>query len=205
MPRAQAAQAARTFEEQAFAGLLDGLRALAAGPRAPVVVLAEVQGEPLMERLAGGLAELAEARGVRIRWAELGMLEGRRGVRLPAGGQAELDLGASPSSEQVRGWLATIGVGYDLVLVLAPPLDRSLDGALLACEGDGLVLVAQSGGVSTEQLRAATDRAKATGCNLLGLALLGHREWLPRWLAKLISRYPRAIVPARPAKPKVLR
>jgi hypothetical protein len=204
MPRSQNN---RPREDAAFAALLDGLRALAAGTRAPVVVLAEVCGEGLMDRLTGGLAELAKARGVRIRWAGLGMVDGRRLVRLEdeAAARGELDLGASPPSEQVRAWLAAAGVAHDLVLVAAPPLDRSLDGALLACESDGLVLLAENGGLSTDQLSAGVERAKATGCTLLGLALLGHREWLPRWLAKLVSRYPRALAPARPARPKPLR
>jgi len=186
-----------------YAGLLDSFRTLASGPRAPAVVVAGIDEESRLEELLEGLEAQASERGVRVFWARLTMESGRRLLRPveeESGGPAALDLGATPPSERVRAWFNTAGTGYDLVLVAAPALESSLDAALLACDADGLVLAVEQLTTQRQILRESVERAKATGCRVLGLVITEHRDWLPRWLGKLLQAYPRTIETPRRKK-----
>jgi succinoglycan biosynthesis transport protein ExoP len=63
---------------------------------------------------------------------------------------------------------------YDVVLVLAPPLDVCDDARLMA-RGGSLLLAINEGGVSARELRTHTDRVRAVGVRLLGTVLVSRR------------------------------
>lgn len=63
---------------------------------------------------------------------------------------------------------------FDVVVVLAPPLD-SCDDARVMASGGSLLLAVPEGGVSPEELRLHADRVRSVGVRLLGTVLVGRR------------------------------
>ncbi len=74
-----------------------------------------------------------------------------------------------------------------LTIIQAPPLLHSVDAALVARACNGLVLVVEPLHTAREMLRTAVERARTADCRILGLAISGAREWLPRWLRRLFA------------------
>lgn len=176
-PARRAASVSPAAAAPAVAELLDRLRALAAqGEPARVLVVAPVampggaravvdalaaRGAEL--RLPVAVAELARNGGA----AELVERAGRGEARPPCA----VDLDAPELAGAVRDWLAG-AAGAPLVLIEAPPLQRSIDAVLLAAAVDGLVLVAETGVTERGDLRAAAERVRTAGCNTLGVVLV---------------------------------
>lgn len=64
---------------------------------------------------------------------------------------------------------------YDVVLVLAPPLDVCDDARVMA-QGGSLLLAITEGDVSAAELRTHADRVRAVGVRLLGTVLFSRRS-----------------------------
>lgn len=68
---------------------------------------------------------------------------------------------------------------FDVVVVLAPPLD-SCDDARVMAAGGSLMLAVPEGGVSPAELRSHVDRIRSVGVRILGTVLVGrHAERVP--------------------------
>jgi polysaccharide biosynthesis transport protein len=63
---------------------------------------------------------------------------------------------------------------YDVLIVLAPPLDAGDDARVMAA-GGALLLAVPQGGVSSTRLRTHADRVRSIGARLLGVVLIGRR------------------------------
>ena len=63
---------------------------------------------------------------------------------------------------------------FDVVVVLAPPLDVCDDARLMAV-GGSLVLTVPQGGVASTRLRRQADQIRALGARVLGVVLIGRR------------------------------
>lgn len=72
------------------------------------------------------------------------------------------------------GVMAEAAARFDVVVVLAPPLDVADDARQMAVAGS-LVLAVPEGGVSTSSLRAHATRVRAAGGRILGVVLIGRR------------------------------
>ncbi|GAB3259175.1 hypothetical protein [Nocardioides dilutus] len=72
------------------------------------------------------------------------------------------------------GVMAEAAARFDVVVVLAPPLDVADDARQMAVSGS-LVLAVPEGGVSTSALRAHATRVRAAGGRILGVVLVGRR------------------------------
>lgn len=58
---------------------------------------------------------------------------------------------------------------YDIVLIDAPPLLPVTDGALLAAQADGALLVVRHGKTTTDQVKLAVERLEAVGATPVGV------------------------------------
>jgi succinoglycan biosynthesis transport protein ExoP len=63
---------------------------------------------------------------------------------------------------------------FDVIVVLAPPMDVCDDARVMA-SGGSLLMAVPEGTVSVAALRAHSDRVRSVGARLLGLVLVGHR------------------------------
>lgn len=183
-----------------FATLLDGLRAQNArtgGARS--VVLAAPQSSSASGYVLDGLAARAELLGMDVVRGELRGVPGRQ--LMPSRRPSLTDRTArhcfavAPRPDhlaaEMEGWLRQHQEA-DLVLIEAPPLLQSIDGALVARSCDGLILVAECGVTERRALQEAAQRARATGCALLGVIVTSRARPLPGWLERLCGWRPRA-------------
>jgi Mrp family chromosome partitioning ATPase len=92
---------------------------------------------------------------------------------LPAGTWGDLDPDSLPEHafDQV---MAEAADRFDVVVVLAPPLDVADDARLMAVDGS-LLLAVIEGGVSTSVLRSHATRVRSAGGRILGVVLVGRR------------------------------
>ena len=90
------------------------------------------------------------------------------------GGEARpprpLELDGAGLAATLREWLGELATA-SLVLIDAPPIQRSVDAVLLGAACDGLVLVAETDVTERAALRAAAERARDGGCRTLGVVL----------------------------------
>lgn len=70
------------------------------------------------------------------------------------------------------GVMAEAAARFDVVVVLAPPLDQADDAWQMAVAGS-LLLAVPEGGVSTSVLRAHATRVRTAGGRILGVVLIG--------------------------------
>jgi hypothetical protein len=84
-------------------------------------------------------------------------------------------------------WFEQSGGGVDFIVIAAPPLDTSVEAALLARACDGLVIVVESEVTPRESLQRSVRLARASGCRLLGLVMSEPKPRLPSWWRRLIS------------------
>lgn len=163
------------------AALLDRLRALAAqGEPARVLVLAPVVVPGAARGVVDGLAARAGELRLPLAVAELARSGGvahliERGGRAEVRPPCAIDLDGADRGAALRDWLDGVA-GAPLVLIEAPPLQRSIDAVLLAAACDGLLLVAETGATERADLRAAAERARNSGCRTLGVVLTEGRS-----------------------------
>lgn len=164
-PVAPAAAASSGVEE-----LLDRLRALAVpGAAARVLVFAPVEAANAARGVVESLAARAGELRLPLAVAELTRAGGAARLAPRSGEARPLDLDGPGLAGALREWADAAAAS--LALVVAPPLLRSIDAALLGAAGDGLVLVAETGATTRAALRAAAARARAGGCRTLGVVL----------------------------------
>lgn len=182
---------------RAHGQLLDSLRAADTRYSAPGVVLAAAGGQASVRQVIDGLVRQARSLGVKLTLAEM-VIEGDERVlrgrdtegALPTATALELTGGSDPV---LRDWFERATAGCDLLVVEGPPLTRSVDAALLARSGDGLVIVLEPLATQREDFDTAIERARASGCFVLGLVMSHHRHWLPRFLRGFFDTYPKSI------------
>lgn len=74
-------------------------------------------------------------------------------------------------SQAMETVLARARAGYDIVLLDAPPLLPVTDGALLAAQADGAILVVRQGKTTKDQLSEAHQRLMSVDARVLGSVL----------------------------------
>jgi succinoglycan biosynthesis transport protein ExoP len=72
------------------------------------------------------------------------------------------------------GVMAQAAAQFDVVVVLAPTLDRGDDARVMAARGS-LILAVPESGVSQRELRRHVERIRSVGVRLLGVVLVGRR------------------------------
>ncbi|MCL3817233.1 polysaccharide biosynthesis tyrosine autokinase [Aeromicrobium wangtongii] len=72
-------------------------------------------------------------------------------------------------SSAMASTIASLRATYDIVLIDAPPLLPVTDGALLAAQSDGALLVVRHGKTTTDQVRLAVERLESVGAAPVGV------------------------------------
>lgn len=194
--------------EAAWSDMIESLRAQAHSTR-PSVVVAGVTDAESTRRLVHGLTKQARLRGITVQIARLTASASGRHLSLTTeleasrsrtdradveGGAAalgsrrpeSLDLSRLEDGLGLAQWLQSVSAEADLLVIEAPGVLSSADTLLLAKASDGLAIVVEPLITDRKALKAAVNRAQASGCRLVGLIVSGHREWLPRWLRRLL-------------------
>ncbi|MEM7586077.1 MAG: hypothetical protein AAF560_21990 [Acidobacteriota bacterium] len=199
-------------KQNAHAALLDALRAVTGREQTPTVVIAGVARSDAVGAVIAGIANQAAQRGVGVQIGDVvvstthRILSTREDTPEPRGLDPEglplagktslpLELSAPATQEALKKWFVGAGAGYDLLIVAAPPLLTSVDAALVARACDGLVLVGEPLVTQRDEFEIAVERARSSGCRVLGLVMNDNQEWLPRFLGRLFGTYPRSILP----------
>ncbi len=185
--------------DSSYGRLLDSLRSADTRYSAPGIVLASTSSRRSVRAVIDGLTAQAHTMGVRLAVAELVFADSERVLRsredsstsLPT--TSSLELTGSGSDQILQDWFERATAGVDLLIIEGPPLARSVDAALMARAGDGLVIVAEPLATLVEEFETTIERAKASGCFVLGLVLHRHTHWLPRFLRGFFYNYPRSI------------
>lgn len=174
--------------ELAFARLFDNLRALTKGQALRSVVFAGAAPGDSAHTVVSGLAKHVERLGLTVQRVELTEVATRallRRHREPAAnGGTGLPLVVSGRNLPADG---AHSPGADLLLIEARPLSESIDGALVARAGNGLVIVAAPGTTARAALRVAAERARTAGCRTLGLVTYGSQDRMPKWLRRIFA------------------
>jgi hypothetical protein len=187
-----------------YGALLDNLRAIGNGAPVGSVVVCGVSAVESVDRVTNGLAEEMCRHSLRVVVAELfrtvsqPMLKVRLQSRSeqasdvpsdvpPPAPKIALDLRGGPVPAELTRWMAAAKAHYDMVVLEAPPLSLSVDGAMLARASDGLILTVAARETSKQALADAIERADTVGCPLLGVVMQGRPEWNPRWLRRLTA------------------
>lgn len=74
-------------------------------------------------------------------------------------------------SDAMRTLIATLRTKFDVVLIDAPPLLPVTDGALLAAQADGALLVVRHGKTTADQVSLAAERLESVGAKPVGVIL----------------------------------
>ena len=72
-------------------------------------------------------------------------------------------------SSSMAALIESLRESYDIVLIDAPPLLPVTDGALLAAQADGALLVVRHGKTTTDQVAVAVERLEAVGATPVGV------------------------------------
>ncbi len=202
------AQLATVKKQNAHATLLDAMRAVTGRSHTPSVVVAGIANSAPASSVVEGVVDQAALRGVRLQVGDVVVTQSHRTLSIrqdhaaaiePADdGDAHdsslaLEMTAPSAQETLKSWFDTAGSGFDLLIVAAPPILSSVDALLVARACDGLVLVAEPLTTQREEFEIAVERARASGCRMLGLVMNENRDWLPGFLSRLFSSYPRSI------------
>ncbi len=203
------ARLASVKKQNAHATLLDAMRTASGHSQTPSIVVAGIATAASGLAVIEGIADQAALRGVRLQIGDVVITQTHRMLSLRGGDGAAsgsdpesemrdtslpLELTASAAQEALKNWFVTAGTGFDLLIVAAPPILNSVDALLVARACDGLVLVAEPLTTQREEFEIAVERARASGCQVLGLVMNENREWLPRFLGRLFTSYPRSIL-----------
>lgn len=202
------AKLASVKKQNAHATLLDAMRAVAGRSHTPTIVVAGIARAASAQTVIEGVADQAALRGVRLQIGDVIVTQTHRtlsiredhpaALRLAEEGETHdtslsLELTSPSAQAALKTWFVNASTGFDLLIVGAPPVLSSVDALLVARACDGLVLVAEPLTTQREEFEIAVERARASGCQLLGLVMNENREWLPRFLSRLFSSYPRSI------------
>jgi len=79
------------------------------------------------------------------------------------------------ASDMARGLLDSLREKYDYVIIDSPPLLPVTDGALLAREADGALLVVRSQRTTRDQVEQAVSNLQQADANLLGVVMVANR------------------------------
>lgn len=181
-----------------FMTLLDSLRAhTARGGGARSLVLATPDPSPAPGFVLDGLAARAEQLGMDVVRGELRgvpsrqLMPARRTPQTDRAARHCLAVALRPDhlAAEMETWLGQHR-GADLVLIEAPALLQSIDGALVARACDGLILIAERGVTERRALQDAANRARSTGCALLGVIMTSRERPMPTWLERLAGSRP---------------
>jgi succinoglycan biosynthesis transport protein ExoP len=93
---------------------------------------------------------------------------------LPSGSRGD-DAPAALLGEDFDRVMADAALLFDVVVVLAPPLDVADDARQMASGGSLLLAVAE-GGISSSALRSHATRVRTAGGRILGVVLIGRRS-----------------------------
>lgn len=74
-------------------------------------------------------------------------------------------------SKAMSALLAELREQFDIVLIDSPPLLPVTDGALIAAQADGALLVVRHGKTTVDQVTAAQDRLESVGAHTAGIIL----------------------------------
>lgn len=74
-------------------------------------------------------------------------------------------------SDAMRTLIASLRAKFDIVLIDAPPLLPVTDGALLASQADGALLVVRHGKTTADQVSVAVERLESVGAKPVGVIL----------------------------------
>ena len=75
------------------------------------------------------------------------------------------------SGERLHRLLASVRDVYDYVIIDTAPLGLVIDGAIVAKECDGAIVVVEAGKVKYKQIQAVKKKIEDSGCNVLGVVL----------------------------------
>ncbi len=75
------------------------------------------------------------------------------------------------SGERLQKLLASVRDVYDYVIIDTAPLGLVIDGAIVAKECDGAIVVVEAGKVKYKQIQAVKKKIEDSGCNVLGVVL----------------------------------
>ncbi len=195
------------YREAAWNHMLESLRSQSQTAQ-PILVVAGVSDVESTRSLIIGLMRQAARKGVTVQVARLTQSQHGRVLSFLPGvsdgqdsawqgnGAAEgaadppsvggFDLSVAQTDQKLAEWLRSSSSGADMVVIEAPGILSSADTLLLAKACDGLALVIEPMVTDRSALKAAVKRAQASGCKVVGLIVNGHREWLPRWLVRLL-------------------
>ncbi len=202
------AKLATVKKQNAHATLLDAMRTVAGKSQTPSVVVAGIASNAPASSVVEGVVDQAALRGVRLQIGDVVVTQSHRTLSIRQDHAAapepidddnsldsslSLELTAPSAQETLKSWFDTAGSGFDLLIVAAPPILSSVDALLVARACDGLVLVAEPLTTLREEFEIAVERARASGCRMLGLVMNENRDWLPGFLSRLFSSYPRSI------------
>ncbi len=79
------------------------------------------------------------------------------------------------NSERMKALLADMRERYDYILIDTPPLGMVIDGAVVAEQCDGVVMVLDAGNVQVKEAQAVKAQLAKSGCRLLGV-ILNHTD-----------------------------
>ncbi|MEO6029954.1 MAG: hypothetical protein ABIR79_24065 [Candidatus Binatia bacterium] len=165
------------------AALLDDVWTLTTTHETRVVVFASASTSDADALVVEGLVQEADRRGL----STLRVALVRGGVLVQHAGEGALTIAPDRlSSIDLHAWVHRVAPGTELVIITAPSLATSLDAALLAGVCDGLVIVAESGVTASGALEVAAERARITGCRILGVVMRTARRRLPDWISRLM-------------------
>jgi len=191
------------YREAAWNHMLESLRSQSQTAR-PILVVAGVSDVESTRSLIIGLMRQAARKGVIVQVARLTQSQHGRVLSFLPGvsdeqdsawhgnGAADppsvggFDLSVAQTDQKLAEWLRSSSSGADMVVIEAPGILSSADTLLLAKACDGLALVVEPLVTDRSALKAAVKRAQASGCKVVGLVVNGHRNWLPRWLVRLL-------------------
>lgn len=181
-------------QRESYVALLDTIRSLRRlRGKVPYVVLAGASRAEAVDEVVAGLVETGLTRGLRVVSLELAATADGRELRAHHASVigrdvlAPLDVSTPTGAEEVDSWLRDAVGRFDVVLVEAPSLGESADGALLGRVLDGLFVVAEQGRTRGNHLRTATQRAKSASATVHGLVLTESRNPLPNWLSSVLG------------------
>ena len=175
-----------------IAKLLDTIRTLSTTRAVRAVVFTGASSVEAVDALVTDLARHADANGMNALVATLSNTGGRTSI-VPAFGFAantaalDVDLDSKVPIGDLDDWIARHAPRAELLAITAPPLASSIDGALLACGCDGLVIVAESERTERAALHTAAERARIAGCRTLGVVMHGSKNRIPSWIRKLVG------------------